>query len=264
MTVVVADTACLPLAAGNVDVIVTSPPYNVGVVYDASSDTLTADEYVACARRWSAEMWRVLRPDRRCWVNVAPSVTIDDHDRPGGNHSGRTKAPRLPLLHVWQSALAAAGFTLIDVVAWHRIGNNSTAWGSWQSPTAPNLRGNWEAIIVACKGGWARETPPGRRDEKDTDGSWQAMCSTVWTFPPAARNGSHPAPFPPELARRCIRLSTWPGELVFDPFAGSGTTLRVTEQLRRRAVGTDLSLRYCRYACAAGVQHAFDFGGLSS
>ena len=63
---------------------------------------------------------------------------------------------------------------------------------------------------------------------------------SIWTFPPGGQGDPHLAPFPDELARRCILPSTLPGDLVIDPFAGSGTTLRVAEQLGRRATGTDL------------------------
>src|SRR5690606_26039351 len=62
----------------------------------------------------------------------------------------------------------------------------------------------------------------------------------VWHFPPATGRYRGPAPFPDELARRCILPSTLPGHLVLDPFAGSGTTLRVATALGRDAIGLDL------------------------
>lgn len=63
---------------------------------------------------------------------------------------------------------------------------------------------------------------------------------SVWTFPPGGSGPAHLAPFPNELARRCIIPSTSPGDLVLDPFAGSGTTVRVAELIGRRAIGLDL------------------------
>jgi site-specific DNA-methyltransferase (adenine-specific) len=71
----------------------------------------------------------------------------------------------------------------------------------------------------------------------------------------------HPAPMPVEVARRCIRLSTWPGETVLDPFAGSGTTLVAARQLGRRAIGIERSERYCQLALARLGQVSFDFKG---
>src|SRR5690606_261850 len=152
------DARHLPLDDESVDCIVTSPPYNVGMPYEGVDDTRDTGEYTADVRAWTREMFRVLRDNRRVWVNVVPAATQDDHERPAGWHSGRTKAPRLPLLTLWANALEKAGFSLIDFVAWTRIGNNSTAWGSYQSPASPNLRGDWEVVILACKGEYARPT----------------------------------------------------------------------------------------------------------
>jgi DNA modification methylase len=91
-------------------------------------------------------------------------------------------------------------------------------------------------------------------------GGWPALCSTVWNLTPA-RRGGHPAPFPVELARRAVRLSTWPGEVALDPFAGSGTTLLAARQLGRRAIGVEASERYCALAVDRLAQTALDFRG---
>jgi len=64
-----------------------------------------------------------------------------------------------------------------------------------------------------------------------------------------------------ELARRCVRLSTWPDEVVLDPFAGSGTTLLAARQLGRRAVGIEASERYCQLAARRLAQRSLDFRG---
>ena len=256
-TFYVGDAAALPLDDESVDCIVTSPPYNVGMDYEGVSDSLEAWDYGMRAQKWALEMFRVLKDNRRLWLNVVPSVTIDDNERPAGWHSGRTKAPRLPLLYEWLDSLDHAGFTLIDVVAWTRVGNNSTAWGSFQSPASPNLRGDWESIIVASKGEWARETPEEFRNWKDPAGNWPALASTVWSFSPAKRV-DHPAPFPEELPRRCIRLSTWPGESVLDPFCGCGTTVRVAGQLHRVGIGVDLSPIFVARARERGAQHTLE------
>lgn len=237
------DARALPLDDESVDCIVTSPPYNVSIEYDGVCDTLNPHDYRVLALNAAQEMHRALRDNRRCWVNVVPSVTTDDHERPAGWHSGRTKAPRLSLLHVWASSLLDAGFDIVDFVAWPRIGNNSTAWGSFQSPASPNLRGDWEVIILACKGEYARATPEQWKGWKDDYGPWTPLVSTVWQFNPAPRNG-HPAPFPVELPRRCIRLSTWPEETVLDPFAGSGAALRAALELGRQGIGVELSNKY--------------------
>src|SRR4029453_16894900 len=142
------------------------------------------------------------------------------------------------LAHRWAAALEAAGLGLVDQVAWCSSRGAGTAWGSWQSPSGPNLRGDWESILGACAGGWERGPPPARR-------------------------AGHPAPFPVELARRAIRLSTWPGETVLDPFAGSGSTLLAARQLGRHAVGIERSERYCELAVRRLAQMSLDFEGVA-
>jgi site-specific DNA-methyltransferase (adenine-specific) len=91
-------------------------------------------------------------------------------------------------------------------------------------------------------------------------GAWPALCSTVWRLAPVRRDG-HPAPFPIELARRCVRLSSWPGEVVLDPFAGTGTTLLAARQLGRRSIGIESSEAYCALAVERLAQGALCFDG---
>ena len=86
-------------------------------------------------------------------------------------------------------------------------------------------------------------------------GGWTSLVSNVWKMQPEARGpGDHPAPYPEELAMRAIRLSTWPGETVLDPFMGSGTTLMAARALGRKAIGIELSERYCEIAASRLAQ----------
>jgi site-specific DNA-methyltransferase (adenine-specific) len=238
--------------------VVTSPPYNVGLAYDGVSDALAWRDYWSLAYRTAEVMARVLVPGGRAWVNTAVSVPED----PGevGPHSERVAKRRVMLAHRWASILERAGLALVDQVAWCSPRGAGTAWGSWASPAAPNLRGDWEAVTVACRGGWERIPPAGYSGWRDGVGAWPALCSTVWNLAPARREG-HPAPFPVELARRCIRLSTWPAEVIFDPFAGSGTTLLAARQLGRRAIGVEASAAYCELAARRLGQGELPFHG---
>ena len=153
-------------------------------------------------------------------------------------------------LHVWLDALRDAGFDGSSAVAWdYGVTTSDTAWGSWRSPSAPHLRYAWEPVICAWMGQWRRTPPPGFEHWRDELGDWPALCRNSWTISPGASAGSpHPAVMPVELAARAIRLSTWPGETVLDPFAGTGTTLVAARQLGRRAVGIEISERYCEVA----------------
>jgi site-specific DNA-methyltransferase (adenine-specific) len=242
--------------------VVTSPPYNVGLAYDddPAGDVLAWDEYWRLADTAAGIMARALVPGGRVWVNTAASVP--ETAIPAGPHSGRAGKRRVLLARGWADALElGAGLELIDQITWPSVRSSGCAWGSWQSPAAPNLRGDHEIITVACQGGWERTPPVGLDGWRDGVGDWPALCSTVWSVPRVGGRAGHPAAMPVEIARRCIRLSTWPGETVFDPFAGSGTTLVAARQLGRRAIGVERSEGYCELAVARLAQSSLDFEG---
>ena len=254
VTIYCADVRDAELArlAGVADCVVTSPPYNVGLDYDGHRDWMPWDQYRALADDTARLIAWTLRRGCRAWVNTAVSVP----EVPGSTGDKR----RVLLGLLWANALAADRLELVDQVAWCSQRGNGTAWGSWQSPASPNLRGDYEVITVACRDGWERRAPEGYDGWRDTIGGWPELCSTVWQLTPAHRDG-HPAPFPVELAARCIRLSTWPYETVLDPFCGSGSTLVAARDLGRRAIGIERSERYCELAARRLSQGALDFGG---
>ncbi|MGH2690327.1 MAG: DNA-methyltransferase, partial [Actinomycetota bacterium] len=182
----------------------------------------------------------------RAWVNVATAV-------PGsvcGDREGED-GERVALAALWHQSLSAAGLRFRDWVVWDQTGHDAaTAWGSYLSPNAPNLRGRHELILLFYKATWSR----GRVERGDIDpGQWGALTRNVWRMPCAPRS-THPAPFPAELARRAILLSTWPGDVVLDVFSGSGTTIGVARDLGRVGIGVDLSAAYARLGLEAVAQ----------
>jgi site-specific DNA-methyltransferase (adenine-specific) len=254
--------------------VVTSPPYNVGLVYDGDDqgDALAWDTYWRLADTAADLMGRALVRGGRAWVNTA--VSVPEVPAPDGPHSGQAAKRRVLLARGWADALElGGGFVLVDQVSWQSIRAGGCAWGSWQSPAAPNLRGDHELVTVACKGAWERPIPEGMESWRDSVGDWQALCSTVWSVPTVGGRMApgtntpgavgHPAPMPVEVARRCIRLSTWPGETVLDPFAGLGTMLLAARQLGRRAIGIERSERYCELAVRRLAQMSLDFEGVA-
>lgn len=235
MTIIVGDARALPLAAASVDCIVTSPPYNVGVDYGTVDDDIDPAAYVEFARICCAQFERVLKPGGRAWVNVAVST--------GGQDGGlRTK-----LATLWDAALEASGLTFRDWIVWDKVGGEGgTRWGSYLSPNSPNLRGRYELVLLYFKGpDWKR----GRTERSDIDpDEWPHLTRNVWPIQPEPRNHGHPAPFPRRIPRKAILLSTWPGDIVLDPFCGSGTTVRVAHDLGRVGIGVELSAAYARAA----------------
>lgn len=232
--------------------VVFSPPYNVGLDYeDIASDAMPWLEYSQLSYDVARQTHAALANSGRVWCNVVPSVP--SVPLAAGDHSGRGTASRVNLLQLWGERMVWAGIDYRDTISWNSTHNRApdTAWGSWQMPSGPNLRGNWEAIWVGSRGPWARPVPEAWKGWQDKEGHWEALTLNTWPIITQKRGGElgdHPAPFPVELARRCIRLSTFPGELVIDPFVGTGSTLLAARQLGRRAIGIELSERSCEIA----------------
>lgn len=245
--------------------VVTSPPYNVGIDYDGHDDSMPWPDYWSLARDVCEVIARALTSTGRCWVNVAPVVQEQPGGagRNGGPHSGRSRKDRASLIQGWSNWLTNAGLKPCDVIAWTSQRGSGTAWGSWQSPSAPNVRGDWEAVLVHYLDEWPRTPPAGMEGWKDTLGNWPALVSNVWSIRPDFDRTGHPVPYPVELAARAIRLSTWPGETVFDPFAGAGSSLVAAKALGRRAIGIEQSERYCEQAATRLSQGLLDFGGVA-
>jgi site-specific DNA-methyltransferase (adenine-specific) len=134
--------------------------------------------------------------------------------------------------------------------------SGSCAWGSFKRPANPVLRDVTERIIVASKGRFDRAVPMAQRRNAGrpstptaTNDEFLEATLDVWRFPPeSARRVSHPAPFPVELPERLIHLMTYEGDVVLDPFCGSGTTLVAAARTGRVGVGYDTEPEYVTIA----------------
>ena len=214
-----------------VALMVTSPPYNVGKDYDVD---LSLEEYLGLLKRVLSETYRVLEPGGRVAVNVA--------------NLGRR--PYLALNHRVAALLEDLGFLLRGEIVWQKAqgAGGSCAWGSWCSARNPTLRDVHEYIVVASKGSFRR-----LRLGEDTISRQEFLEATVsvWNIAPAsARRIGHPAPFPVELPRRLIELYTFRGDLVLDPFMGSGSTAVAAVESGRHFVGYETEPAYLEIARA--------------
>lgn len=218
----------------SIDLTVTSPPYNVGKAYDgdASSDSVDYDEYLDFTRKWLSNcLYWTIDTGRLC-VNVA----LD-----------KNKNGKKPIAADVTRLALDAGWKYHATIIWNE-GNISrrTAWGSWMSASAPHVIAPVEVIIVLYKGAWKRKNQGKSDIERDEFMEW---VLGNWEFPgESAKRIGHEAPFPQELPKRCIKLFSFVGDAVLDPFAGSGTTLISAINNSRKAHGIELEPKYCDLA----------------
>lgn len=219
------------LPDNSIHLMVTSPPYNVGKDYD---EDLSLGEYLAFLKRVWAETWRVLVPGGRACINVA--------------NLGRK--PYIPLHAFILRDMIDLGFLMRGEIIWDKgaSASASTAWGSWQSASNPTLRDTHEYILVFSKGNFRRDKLDGRRDTISKE-EFLEYTKSVWGFAAeSAKKIGHPAPFPVELPYRLIQLYTFEGEVVLDPFMGSGQTALAALRAKRHFVGYEVSEEYLNLA----------------
>ena len=168
VTIYHGDCRAVELPREGVSCVVTSPPYNVGLSYDEHNDALDWGDYHDLAVRTCEVLSEALHAGGRLWINSTPVVPVEI--LAPGNHPGRCSKARLSLLSLWLDAIAQADLYLRDIISWPTPGRGpGFAWGSWASPAAPNLPGEWEAIIVASQGRWgARHQKRGRTGKTPT------------------------------------------------------------------------------------------------
>ena len=231
----------------SVALVVTSPPYFAGKAYEEELGEGhipgTYLEFLGMLRDVFAECVRVLEPGGRMAVNVA--------------NLGRKPYRSLSadVIRILQDDLK---LLLRGEVIWRKArgATGSCAWGSFQSAANPTLRDLTERVVIASKGRFnraltrrereARGLPSENSIEKD---EFMEATLDVWEIPPErARRVGHPAPFPIELPRRLIELYTYVGDVVLDPFMGSGSTAVAALRTGRHYVGYDTDPAYVKLA----------------
>ena len=211
----------------SVHLMITSPPYNVGKEYD---EDLTLVEYLALLTAVFGEVHKKLVTGGRACINVA--------------NIGRK--PYIPLHSMIIEIMLDLEFLMRGEIIWDKSasGGGSCAWGSWMSASNPVLRDYHEYILVFSKDSYSKNKNQVKKDtiERDDFIEW---TRSIWTFSAVnAKNIGHPAPFPTELPHRLINLYSYEGDVILDPFIGSGTTAIAAIQNNRKYIGYDIKQEY--------------------
>ena len=216
----------------SVDLIVTSPPYNVDIKYNSHKDDVTYTDYLKFTKTWLEKAFSLTKDSGRLCLNIA----LDKNK--GGQQS------------VYSDILQIAkkiGWKYHSTIIWNE-GNISrrTAWGSYMSASAPYVIAPVEVITILYKEIWKKLEKGNSTISKEDFIAW---TNGVWTFSGESKKRiGHPAPFPIQLPERCIKLFSYENDAVLDPFLGSGTTLISCLKENRKGIGVEFDKEYCEIA----------------
>ncbi len=214
----------------SVDLIITSPPYNVDIDYGNYNDKQDYSDYLLFSKLWIKKCYRLAKDNGRFCLNIP----LDKNK--GGNQSVGADLTTIA---------KNIGWKYHSTIVWNE-GNISrrTAWGSWMSASAPYVIAPVELIVVLYKNTWKKTNGSLKNDiTRDEFMNW---TNGLWVFNGESKKRiGHPAPFPRELPLRCIKLFSYVGDTVLDPFAGSGTTLIEAMVNNRLGIGVEKYTNYC-------------------
>jgi site-specific DNA-methyltransferase (adenine-specific) len=255
------------LPEGEIDLIVTSPPYNVGIDYDSHNDRMNMEDYWLFTKEWLTESFRVLKDDGRIAVNIPYEVNVQDR---GG---------RVLFMSEFWGVMKSVGFQFYGLVdldenSPHR--SKTTAWGSWMSPSSPYIYNPKECVVLAYKKDRIKKVkgkPQWRSeivDVEQEDGTvktkvvyqeedkkeFMSLVYGQWEYFADTKQQTK-ATFSMDIPSKAIKILTYKNDIVLDPFAGSGTSLVAAETLGRRWIGVELSENYSKVA-KERVQHFVD------
>ncbi|NCC17769.1 MAG: site-specific DNA-methyltransferase [Bacteroidia bacterium] len=218
------------LPDNSVHLTITSPPYNVSKEYD---EDLSLKEYLHFLEKSFKEVYRVLVNGGRACINIA--------------NLGRK--PYIPLSDYISNIMIKIGFSMRGEIIWNKAASASpsTAWGSWMSASNPTLRDIHEYVLIFSKGDYKREK--GDKENTITREQFMEWTKSIWTInAESAKRIGHPAPFPEELPYRLIQLYSFKGDIILDPFIGSGTTGIAALKSERYFVGYENNKDYISLA----------------
>ena len=255
------------LPESTVDLIVTSPPYNVGIDYDSHDDRMMMDEYWEWTEQWLTQAYRLIKDDGRVAINIPYEVNVQDR---GG---------RVLFMSEFWAVMKKVGFKFYGLVdldenSPHR--SKTTAWGSWMSPSSPYIYNPKECVVLAYKkdrikkikgeSQWKGELVDLEQEDgtikqkmmyQDEDKKeFMSLVYGQWEYFADTKQQTK-ATFSMDIPLKAIKILTYKTDIVLDPFTGSGTSLVAAEVSGRRWIGIELSENYTKVATDR-VQHFID------
>lgn len=230
---------------GAVHLIVTSPPYFGARDYggpEQIGNLDDVDEYLRGIGRIFAECHRVLSPGRKFCLNIS--------DLPAKGANGVSWLPLGPLL--LRQAMDV-GFELADRIFWDKTPKKGFHYGSLPYPPSPLICDSVEYLYILRKPGrpdYDYLTPENRERSKMLPKEYQEYTKQIWTMRRVRLKDNltgHIAPFPVELPYRCVRLYSFVGDTVLDPFGGSGTTAEAAIWTGRNSIMYEINPDYLRF-----------------
>ena len=213
----------------SIDLIVTSPPYNIGINYNSYSDNLEWHDYLEWVNTWVKECYRVLKHDGRMCINHYI------------NFVDLQKVERFPLFDI---KIIQEKNTLFvrKLIIWEDTQKSKlTAWGSWLSASSPYIQTPYEGILISSKNKDWKKLNKGKSTINKKEFIY--AVSGVWKIRPETK-GLTKANFPVALPERCINLLTYENDTVLDLFMGSGTTGVACVNTNRKFIGIELDKNY--------------------
>jgi len=224
----------------SVQLIVSSPPYSVGMEYEKG---MTFKEHLTNVQDVMKESGRVLAPGCIIALNVADIIHFV-----GNNGKSDQKQTQL-MGQLYQTCLRKYGIFLTDEIIWAK----RPAWSKERASTfkettvhtSYRIIDNWEPVYIFRKKG-EREIPDENivLESKLTKEQWMVYVNGVWEIEQSRNNQGHPCTYPDELVKRLIRMFSYVGDTILDPFLGSGTTVKVAGELGRVGIGYERELQY--------------------
>lgn len=215
-----------------VDLIITSPPYNLGVQYDKYHDNLDWNSYFEKMFKVFNQCIRILKHGGRIIINVQPALRDS-----------------IPTHHLFSNFFIEHGMLWYCEILWEKNNYSCryTTWGSFKSPSRPLIKYTWEFVEVFSKRTFKHV---GNSTNTDiTTEEFKNWTMGKWTIAPSSKYSSkHPATYPEELVTRLIKMFSFVDDFIVDPFNGIGTTTTVAFRLKRQFLGIDISEQYCSIA----------------